>query len=101
MPVDPLCSNAEWPPLQKSREGSQRAQERLIAACRGHAKKTDNAQLLEHIRYVIRARGGTELLNVNIALFIAASLAVIVAPGPDNIYVLTRFAGRRDEHSFV
>ena len=31
-----------------------------------------------------------ELLNTNIALFVAASLAVIVAPGPDNIYVLTR-----------
>ncbi len=34
--------------------------------------------------------GGTESLEANIALFIAASLAVIVAPGPDNIYVLTR-----------
>jgi threonine/homoserine/homoserine lactone efflux protein len=34
--------------------------------------------------------GGTELLDANIALFVAASLAVIVAPGPDNIYVLTR-----------
>jgi len=31
----------------------------------------------------------TELLDANIALFVAASLAVIVAPGPDNIYVLT------------
>jgi threonine/homoserine/homoserine lactone efflux protein len=31
-----------------------------------------------------------ELLDANIALFVAASLAVIVAPGPDNIYVLTR-----------
>jgi threonine/homoserine/homoserine lactone efflux protein len=30
------------------------------------------------------------LLDANIALFVAASLAVIVAPGPDNIYVLTR-----------
>jgi threonine/homoserine/homoserine lactone efflux protein len=30
------------------------------------------------------------LLDANIALFIAASLAVIVAPGPDNVYVLTR-----------
>jgi threonine/homoserine/homoserine lactone efflux protein len=30
------------------------------------------------------------LLDANIALFIMASLAVIVAPGPDNIYVLTR-----------
>ena len=30
------------------------------------------------------------MLDVNIALFVAASLAVIVAPGPDNIYVLTR-----------
>jgi threonine/homoserine/homoserine lactone efflux protein len=35
-------------------------------------------------------RGDTELLDANIVLFIAASLAVIVAPGPDNIYVLTR-----------
>lgn len=35
-------------------------------------------------------RGGTVPLDTNIALFIAASLAVIVAPGPDNIYVLTR-----------
>ena len=26
----------------------------------------------------------------NIGLFIVASLAVIVAPGPDNVYVLTR-----------
>jgi threonine/homoserine/homoserine lactone efflux protein len=34
--------------------------------------------------------GDTELLDANIALFIVASLAVIVAPGPDNIYVLTR-----------
>jgi threonine/homoserine/homoserine lactone efflux protein len=31
-----------------------------------------------------------ELLDSNIALFVAASLAVIFAPGPDNIYVLTR-----------
>jgi threonine/homoserine/homoserine lactone efflux protein len=30
------------------------------------------------------------LPNTNLALFVAASLAVIVAPGPDNIYVLTR-----------
>jgi threonine/homoserine/homoserine lactone efflux protein len=30
------------------------------------------------------------LLDANIALFVVASLAVIVAPGPDNIYVLTR-----------
>ena len=30
------------------------------------------------------------MLDANIALFTAASLAVIVAPGPDNIYVLTR-----------
>jgi threonine/homoserine/homoserine lactone efflux protein len=29
-------------------------------------------------------------MDANIALFVAASLAVIVAPGPDNIYVLTR-----------
>jgi len=36
-------------------------------------------------------RGGdVELLDTNIALFVAASLAVIFAPGPDNIYVLTR-----------
>ncbi len=34
--------------------------------------------------------GDTELLDANTALFITASLAVIVAPGPDNIYVLTR-----------
>jgi threonine/homoserine/homoserine lactone efflux protein len=30
------------------------------------------------------------LLDANIALFLGASLVVIVAPGPDNIYVLTR-----------
>lgn len=30
------------------------------------------------------------MLDANIALFVAAALAVIVAPGPDNIYVLTR-----------
>ncbi len=29
-------------------------------------------------------------MNANIALFVATSLAVIVAPGPDNVYVLTR-----------
>jgi threonine/homoserine/homoserine lactone efflux protein len=29
-------------------------------------------------------------LDSNIALFVAASLAIIVAPGPDNIYVLPR-----------
>ena len=28
--------------------------------------------------------------DTNLALFVAASLAIIVAPGPDNIYVLTR-----------
>ena len=28
--------------------------------------------------------------DANITLFVAASLAVIVAPGPDNVYVLTR-----------
>jgi threonine/homoserine/homoserine lactone efflux protein len=31
-----------------------------------------------------------EFLDANITVFVAASLAVIVAPGPDNIYVLTR-----------
>ncbi len=31
-----------------------------------------------------------ELLDVNIAVFVVASLALIIAPGPDNIYVLTR-----------
>ena len=30
------------------------------------------------------------MLDANIALFVVASLAVIVAPGPDNVYVLTR-----------
>jgi threonine/homoserine/homoserine lactone efflux protein len=30
------------------------------------------------------------LPDTNLALFVAASLAVIVAPGPDNVYVLTR-----------
>ena len=30
------------------------------------------------------------MLDANVALFVVASLAVIVAPGPDNIYVLTR-----------
>jgi threonine/homoserine/homoserine lactone efflux protein len=34
------------------------------------------------------------LPNTNLALFVAASLAVIVAPGPDNIYVLTRGIAR-------
>jgi threonine/homoserine/homoserine lactone efflux protein len=34
--------------------------------------------------------GGTELPDANIVLFVAASLVVIVAPGPDNVYVLTR-----------
>ncbi len=38
-----------------------------------------------------------EFLDANIAVFVAASLAVIVAPGPDNIYVLTRgVAGGRE-----
>jgi threonine/homoserine/homoserine lactone efflux protein len=32
----------------------------------------------------------TKLPDANTALFVAASLAVIVAPGPDNVYVLTR-----------
>ncbi len=37
------------------------------------------------------SRGGDmDLLDANIALFVAASLAVIAAPGPDNIYVITR-----------
>ena len=31
-----------------------------------------------------------ELFDVDIAVFVVASLALIVAPGPDNIYVLTR-----------
>ena len=30
------------------------------------------------------------MLDANITLFVAASLVVIVTPGPDNIYVLTR-----------
>jgi threonine/homoserine/homoserine lactone efflux protein len=30
------------------------------------------------------------LLDINIVLFVVASLAVIIAPGPDNIYVLMR-----------
>jgi threonine/homoserine/homoserine lactone efflux protein len=34
------------------------------------------------------------LPDTNLALFVAASLAVIVAPGPDNIYVLTRGIAR-------
>jgi threonine/homoserine/homoserine lactone efflux protein len=37
------------------------------------------------------------LLDANIALFVAASLAVIIAPGPDNIYVLTRGIGQGRE----
>src|SRR3954471_8678530 len=31
-----------------------------------------------------------KVLDANIYLFVAASLVVIVAPGPDNVYVLTR-----------
>jgi threonine/homoserine/homoserine lactone efflux protein len=34
--------------------------------------------------------GDMKVLDANIYLFVAASLAVIVAPGPDNFYVLTR-----------
>ncbi len=34
------------------------------------------------------------MLDANITLFVTASLAVIVAPGPDNIYVLTRGAAQ-------
>ena len=34
--------------------------------------------------------GDMKVLDANIYLFVAASLAVIVAPGPDNVYVLTR-----------
>ena len=30
------------------------------------------------------------MLDTNLALFVVASLAVIVTPGPDNVYVLTR-----------
>ena len=37
------------------------------------------------------------MLDANIALFVAASLAVIIAPGPDNIYVLTRGIGQGRE----
>lgn len=32
--------------------------------------------------------------DTNLALFVAASLAVIAAPGPDNVYVLTRGIGQ-------
>jgi threonine/homoserine/homoserine lactone efflux protein len=34
--------------------------------------------------------GDMKVLDANFYLFVAASLAVIVAPGPDNVYVLTR-----------
>jgi threonine/homoserine/homoserine lactone efflux protein len=34
--------------------------------------------------------GDMKVLDANIYLFVAASLAIIVAPGPDNVYVLTR-----------
>lgn len=34
------------------------------------------------------------MLDTNLALFVAASLAVIVAPGPDNVYVLARGIGQ-------
>jgi threonine/homoserine/homoserine lactone efflux protein len=34
--------------------------------------------------------GDMKVLDANIYLFVAASLVVIVAPGPDNVYVLTR-----------
>jgi hypothetical protein len=34
--------------------------------------------------------GATVLLETNLILFLTASLALIVAPGPDNILVLTR-----------
>lgn len=40
-------------------------------------------------------------MDADIALFIAASLAVIVAPGPDNIYVLTRGIAQGREVALV
>jgi threonine/homoserine/homoserine lactone efflux protein len=41
------------------------------------------------------------LPDTNLALFIAASLAVIVAPGPDNVYVLTRGVAQGREVALV
>ena len=42
------------------------------------------------MEFDLSCSGGMDLLDANIALFVAASLAIIVAPGPDNIYVITR-----------
>jgi len=39
--------------------------------------------------------------DTNIALFVAASLAVIFAPGPDNVYVLTRGIAQGREVALV
>jgi threonine/homoserine/homoserine lactone efflux protein len=41
------------------------------------------------------------LADTNIALFVAASLAVIIAPGPDNVYVLTRGVAQGREEALV
>ena len=41
------------------------------------------------------------MLDTNIALFVAASLAVIFAPGPDNVYVLTRGIAQGREVALV
>ena len=41
------------------------------------------------------------MLDTNIALFTAASLAVIFAPGPDNVYVLTRGIAQGREVALV
>lgn len=39
---------------------------------------------------VRRGKGASLLVEINFVLFLTASLVVIVAPGPDNIMVLTR-----------
>ena len=41
------------------------------------------------------------MLDTNIALFVVASLAVIITPGPDNVYVLTRGVAQGREVALV
>jgi threonine/homoserine/homoserine lactone efflux protein len=41
------------------------------------------------------------LADTNIALFVEASLAVTIAPGPDNVYVLTRGVVQGREEALI
>ena len=62
-----------------------------FATCRwGERPQRVNFPGWHRMKFDLSRSGDMDLLDANIVLFVATSLAVIAAPGPDNIYVITR-----------